>query len=109
VQGPADSGDLKAYAVRAGAGAISVVVINKRAEARTVSVKIAGGVKAKSATVVRLEASAIDAKSGVTLGGAEVSVSGAWEVARTEKVSVADSSIELHLPAYSAAVAQIKA
>jgi hypothetical protein len=109
VEGPAGEGDVKAYAARPGTGAISAVLINKRAEARTVSVKIAGGVKAKSATVVRLEASAIDAKSGVTLGGAEVSASGAWEAVRTEKVSGADSSIELHLPAYSAAVAQIKA
>jgi uncharacterized protein (TIGR03437 family) len=69
--------DLTAYAVEDSAGALRVLVINKDAS-QNASVAITPGAGYTSAQTLSLSAPALDATSGITLGGTAVASDGTW-------------------------------
>lgn len=79
-----------------------VVAINREGSAATVRVEGLKG--AKKAKLWRLEAPELESKSGVTLAGAEVSSSGAWQPGKPEYIVLKDGVAELKLKPYSAAL-----
>jgi hypothetical protein len=100
------SAGVKAYATQPDEGAMTLTLINKSAAASAVTVRIDGRVPAKRASAIRLLAPAIDAKTGIALGGADVSPSGAWSPAKLEILPVANGQLRIELPAASAAIVQ---
>lgn len=99
--------ELKAYATEAGRNVLAVTVINKGR--RGWSVDLDSGGRGREASVMRLSAPAVDAKSGVTLGGAEVTPAGMWKRARWEKARVRGGRLEIEVPAASAVVMETAA
>jgi hypothetical protein len=99
--------NLKAYAVKDAAGRVFITAINKEAATDAlISVSIAK--HSGKASVVRLEGPSLESKTGVTLGGVEVSTDGKWEHAREENVRARKGAFEVHLPAASAAILTIR-
>ncbi len=96
--------ELKAYAA-ATPNRLAVTLINKGA--REWPVGIEGGGRSGEARVLRLSGPAVDAKTGVTLGGAEVTAAGVWKPARWEKARMRGGRVEIEVPAGSAAVVEI--
>jgi hypothetical protein len=82
-------------------------LINKSAAASVLTVRIDGHFSGRKASVIRLRGPAIDAKTGVTLGDAEVSPPGAWSPAKPETLSVGNRQLGIKLAAASAAIVQI--
>ena len=97
---------IRAYATQQ-AEAIAVTLINKGASDALVRVNAGRSLAGRRASVLRLLAPAVDAKTGVTLGGAQVSAAGTWKAAKVESVTIGKGSFELGLPAFSAAIVHI--
>ena len=97
--------ELKAYATEVGRNALAVTLINKGG--RGWSVQIDAGGQGREASVLRLSGPAVDAKSGVTLGGSEVTPGGIWKPARLEKAPVRNGRLEIEVPAASSAVVEM--
>jgi hypothetical protein len=99
--------EIKAYATRPNEGSLVLTVINK-GEAASV-LHLDTGSQSRKASVVRLKGSAIDAKTGITLGGAEVTSRGTWagKAANGEGLSVHKGRLMLPMPAASAAIVSI--
>jgi hypothetical protein len=57
--------------------------------------------------VIRLRGPAVDAKTGVTLGGAEVSPPGSWRPAKPETLPLGNAHLKIELAAASAAIVRI--
>jgi len=104
VESDANSPEIKAYATQSGHGALAVTLINKGAAEAVISVNLGGQTKAKQASLIRMSARSIDSKVGITLGGAEVTPSGAWKSARTEALHIKSGQLAIPLPPFSAAV-----
>lgn len=104
VESSGNSPELKAYATRSSHGALSVTLINKGAAEVVISVNLGGHAVAKQASLIRLSAPAIDSKTDITLGGAEVAPNGTWKSARTEVLHVKGGQLAIPLPPFSAAV-----
>jgi hypothetical protein len=98
---------LAAYAVRAGDGALRIVAINKGAGAATV--RIEPGRRFSKGDVLRLAAPALDAKTGVTFGGAAVDDYGGFAPAAREPVQFDGGAVVLEVPGASAALATLPA
>ena len=95
--------NLRAYAVKDSGSRVVVTLINKEASVdATVSIATPGHFAAGS--VIRLEGPSLDSKTGVTLGGAEVSAEGKWSPKKTEKASLKSGTFEVHIPAASAGI-----
>ncbi len=92
--------ELKAWAVQNG-GACSLTLINKGREPRSFEIE------ANRASLLRLSAPSIDARSGVSLGGAEVAPGGVWKPSKIERLAASNARIRLDLPAASAAIVEI--
>jgi Glycosyl hydrolase family 79 C-terminal beta domain len=101
------SPEIKAYATRSDHGALAITLINKGATAYAADLQIAGPPAGRRATIVRLIAPSVDAKSGVTLGGAAVTSEGAWKATNSESTQVAGGKLSVRLPAYSAAICTV--
>jgi hypothetical protein len=101
----AGSPDVKAYATEPNKGALTLTLINKRDATAAVA---ANGVPGSRAAVTRLSGPAIDAKSGITLGGAEVTSAGTWKPMKPEILQVRDGQLTVNLPAASAAIVEIR-
>ena len=71
--------------------------------ARAVRVSIDAGRDLAGASILRLAGPGLQATSEVTLGGAQVDISGEWKP-RAERVSASDRAIAFDLPAANAAV-----
>ncbi|MDP9052414.1 MAG: glycosyl hydrolase family protein [Acidobacteriota bacterium] len=98
--------NLSAYAAAKDSGTDLVIVFNK--DGRNVEVTLsstAGGFK--GATVERLEAPAIDSKSGLTFNGAEVGNDGQFQNRPGDPLSVHRSRLTVPVPAYSAALIRL--
>ncbi len=104
---PSSSPMLKAYATRPDQQTLSVTLINKGAQAVAVHLDPGYSTQGTRATIVRLTAPGIDAASGVTLGGSEVSSAGTWHPRTSESIKVHQGRLTLALPAASAAIVQI--
>jgi len=101
----AASPDVKAYATQPDKGALTLTLINKRVEPAAVTVSRVPGSRA---AVIRLSGPAIDAKSGITLGAAEVTPAGTWKPMKPEVLPVRSGQIEIQLSAASAAIVEIR-
>jgi hypothetical protein len=93
---------IKAYASQAKEGALVLTLINKGATASLVQPDTAS--RAGRASVIRLAGPALDAKTGITLGGAEVTSIGPWTAAGPEVLPVHNGQFVLPIPAGSAAI-----
>jgi hypothetical protein len=102
----AGSPEIKAYATQPGHGALSVILINKGAAVPVITVNLGEHAKAKQASLIRLSSPAIDSKTGVKLGGAEVTPEGAWKSSNTEVLRVKNGQFAVTLPPASAAIIQ---
>ena len=107
VETSANSLDIKAYATQLVKTSLTLTLINKGAAAATSACNFGEHVKAKQASLVRLASPAIDAKTGITLGGAEVTPGGTWKAAKSEPVRVRSGQLTVTLPPFSAAVVQL--
>jgi hypothetical protein len=103
----ADSPEIKAYATQPGRGALAVTLINKSAGAPLITVNLGEHTKAKQASLIRLSGPAIDSKTGIKLGGAEVTSDGTWKAVSTEVLRVKSGQLAITLPPFSAAVVQV--
>jgi hypothetical protein len=67
------------------------------------------GSQSREASVMRLTGPAINAKTGITLGGAEITSRGTWKAkaATGEGLSVRKGQLMLPMPAASAAIVSI--
>jgi hypothetical protein len=92
---------VRAYATQPDKEPLALTLINKQTAQAAVTV---GGVPDGRAAVIRLRGPAIDAKSGITLGGTEVTPAGTWKPLQPEMLPVRGGQIEIKLPAASAAI-----
>ena len=99
--------EVKTYATQSDRGALTLTLLNKGSESSVLTLTIKAGMDGKKATVIRLTAPSVDAKTGVTLGGAEVTAAGTWKPAKPEIVQVRKGQLAIDLPAASAAIVQI--
>jgi hypothetical protein len=94
--------DLSAYAVQsADKSSLDVVLVNKD-PTTAVHATINAGATVASASALRLAGPALDATTGVTLGGAAVDPSGTWNAAPPETLPVAAATITVDVPPASA-------
>ncbi len=96
--------EIKAYATRPKEGGLVITVINK-GEAASVHLDVAS--QRRQGSVLRLTGPAMDAKTGIMLGGAEVASSGSWKAAATEILPLRKGQAVLSMPAASAAIVSI--
>ncbi len=100
--------EVKTYATQQDRGALALTLINKGTESCALTVTIGGRpVHGKKISILRLTAPAVDAKTDVTLGGAEVTAAGTWKPAKPEAAQIRNGQLGIDLPAASAAVVQI--
>jgi hypothetical protein len=85
-------------------GKLTVLAFNKDEHPVTLEIKLPKAAHAEL-KVMRLSAAAIDATTGVTLGGAEVKADGSWTPNQMETIQAKDGQLLLTLPAYSGASA----
>lgn len=103
----AGSPEVKAYATQPNKGALALTLINKGVGTFLSTVNVGSHIRGRQASVIRLSGPAVDAKTGITLGGAEVSSSGSWKPARSEALQVRNGQFTIKLSAASAAIVQI--
>jgi hypothetical protein len=102
----AQGANLTAYAAGGDAGTDLVAIFNK--DARNVEVSVTDGASGlKRATVSRLEAPAIDSKTGVKLEGAEVRSDGQFHPQPGERLKAQSGKLSVSVPAYSAALIRL--
>ena len=102
----AGSPAVKAYATQSKGESLWLTLINKGKRDASVRVDIGSSSRHRHASVIRLLAPAVDAKAGITLGGAQVSRAGTWKSAAPESLEVRGGRFGIELPAYSAAIVQ---
>jgi hypothetical protein len=79
-----------------------LTLINKGGVASVLHLDTAS--EGREAFVIRLKGSAVDAKTGITLGEAEVTSRGTWKPAKQESLPVSKGKLILRMPAASAAM-----
>jgi glycosyl hydrolase family 79 len=84
-----------------------LTVINKGAGASVLDVNVGSHNQARQASVIRLAGPAVDAKAGISLGGAEVTPTGTWKQAASETLPVRNGQLSIHMPPASAAILQV--
>ncbi|HET8980101.1 MAG TPA: glycosyl hydrolase family 79 C-terminal domain-containing protein [Solirubrobacteraceae bacterium] len=96
---------LKAWAVRVSGNVMHVLLINKGSRRQRVLLRLhATG----PATVQRLRAPSVSARSGVTLGGQHLTPAATWQgTATTEAVTAGPSGPQVSVPGYSAALVTV--
>ncbi len=102
-----DSSGIKAYAAQPREGPISITLINKTANNTGVSVNLDQHPEDSRATLIRLLAPNVDAKTGITLGGAQVTPAGMWKMAKAESLTLRAGQSRVRLPAFSAVILQV--
>lgn len=105
VEMDAASPGVKAYATQPAKAPLTLTLIDKQAGPAALTVS---GMPGSRAAVIRLSGPSIDAKSGITLGGAEVAPVGTWKPVKTEVLRVHRGQVEIKLPAASAAIVEIR-
>jgi hypothetical protein len=94
--------EIKAYATRSADGALLLTIINKGAADAMLHLDTKSS--RQRASVIMLEGPAVDARTQITLGGAEVAVAGTWSPTRTERLAVSGGRLAISLAPYSAAI-----
>ena len=95
---------VKAYATQPDKGPLTLTLINKQAARAALTVS---GVQGGRAAVIRLSGPAVDAKTGITLGGAEVTPAGTWKPMKPEALALRRGQLGITLPAASAAIVSV--
>jgi hypothetical protein len=103
----ANAAEIKAYATRPKEGTLALTLMNKGAGACILDVQIGNQSQARQASVIRLTSPAVDAKTGISLGGAEVTSTGTWKRAKPEVLPVRNGKLSIHMPPASAAIVQM--
>ena len=86
-----------------------LTLINKEPSSDAVVVIDAGqSAPFRGGSVTRLSGPSLESKSGVTLGGAEVSPSGLWRPAQRKEVIRLGGRLQLRVPAASAAIVKLE-
>jgi hypothetical protein len=98
----ANATQIKAYATRPKQDVLILTLINKGPAASRL--RLETGSQSREASVMRLSGRAVDAQTGITLGGAEVTSSGAWKPAKVELLPVRKGQLTVPLPEASAAI-----
>ena len=101
------SGVLKAFAVRKPEGALRLCLINKDHE-WSAQVTIDAGRGFATGSLMRLLGPALDATTGITLGGASVDEFGTWAPTNMETVQLSSREISVAVPAASAALISLQ-
>ena len=97
-----DGLNLSVYAVKRPEGGIAVTLINKDTAQPAAVTLTASGYNA--GYLWRLSAASPDATTGITLAGASVAATGAWDPAAPEPITSANETFSVPVPAASAAV-----
>jgi hypothetical protein len=94
--------EIKAYATRSKETALTITLINKGATRAVLRLDTKSS--SRQGSVMRLEGPAVDAKTQVTLGGAEITTAGTWKASKKELLSVDSGQLVIPLAAASAAI-----
>jgi len=98
---------IKAYATRSSAAKHVLTLINKGATASVLRVDMGNHADGLKANILRLRGPAVDAKTGITLGGAQVSSSGTWKPEMRESARLRKGQLGIDMPAASAAIVEM--
>ncbi len=99
------AGPLKAYAASDG-HAVRVTLIHKGPGPRFVTVQLGGS--SSHASVLRLAGPAVDAKTGITLGGSELGRDATFRPAAAASAPIHEGVVRMEMPGYSAAVIEAR-
>jgi len=105
VEVDAHTTEIKAYATRPTEGELMLTLINKGDMSSVLQLDT--GSQSREASVMRLKGPAVDAKTGIMLGGAEVTSEGTWKAANPEVLPVRKGQLMIPMPAASAAIVSI--
>ena len=94
--------EIKPYATLSKAGSLQLTLINKGATGAILRLDTKSS--SRQASVIRLEGPAADARTQVTLGGAEITAAGTWQASKKEVLSVNSGQLAIPLAATSAAI-----
>jgi hypothetical protein len=97
--------EIKAYATRSKDSALTFTLINKGSTAAIMQLDT--GSQEREASVLRLEGPALDARTKITLGGAEVTSAGAWKPTKIEKLPVTRGQLAISVAATGAAIVRV--
>ena len=97
---------IKAYATTPADRTLQLTLINKGKTASVLHVDT-GGVSNSPAKATRLLAPGVDASTGITLGGAEVSAAGLWKPMKSQTVPLQKGKMIIEMPAASAAMVEM--
>ena len=103
----AGSPDLKAYAAQPNQKTLTLALINKGARRSSFAVELGSQIHGGQASAIRLSGPAVDARSGIALGGAEVTPAGAWRSTKPERIRVSNGRLNIDLSPASAAIVEI--
>jgi hypothetical protein len=110
--GTIEAGDrnIKAYATRPAEGRTVLTLINKEPSYDALMViDAAASAPFRKGSLVRLSGPSLESKSGITLGGASISASGLWKPSQMEGVNTTQRTLQIRLPAASAAIVTLHA
>jgi hypothetical protein len=85
-------------------GKLMVLAFNKDSKPASLAINAPAGHVSGGAAIVRLTAPGIASTSGVTLGGSAVAADGTWSPSSAETITANKGTLQLSLPAYSAAL-----
>lgn len=107
VESVISSSSAKVYATRQADGSVTLTLINKSGINVTSQVEmdqamLPRGLRSQDASLIHLRGPAIDAKNGVTLGGAEVTRTGKRAASMTERVVLEHGRLHVKVAAWSA-------
>jgi hypothetical protein len=94
--------EIKTYATRSKAGSLQFTLINKGATGAILRLDTKSS--SRRASVIRLEGPAVDARTQITLGGAEINQAGTWKASNKEMLPVNNGLLTIPLAAASAAI-----
>jgi hypothetical protein len=101
-------GSLEAFGTQPADDRTVVTLINKE-RASDALVHVEGAVASKKASVLRLTGPSLESKTGVRLGGAEITPTGEWHPTQVEELRVEGGKVLVPVPAASAAVVTLHA
>ncbi len=102
--------NISVYATQPTKDRTVLTVINKEPSSDAVVVMDAGASASyRTGSVVRLSGLRLDSKSGVTLGGASISPAGLWKRNLPEALSTSRRTLQVRVPAGSAAMVTLQA
>jgi hypothetical protein len=98
--------NVTAYAVRSGAGGVSIVVVNKDST-QNLQLSVDTSQAVNTAAVLLLRGPALDATSGVSIQGAAVAQNGDFTPGAAYTSAIAGSAVTCYVPAASAALIRV--